>query len=159
MEPRQYPVSGHWRITLLWLVLTAFILVAFSAPILLNDVEFPFWGSHCLFIVVFMFSIRYLFFLRHSWLASKQIAKIALFFLCIWGAFYLVDHIHDFQIFTDEDGLNTFLKHLSNAEYTSLERFIKAEMIFFGTGSVIAVIFLAFRLVISVWRWHNLRKA
>lgn len=159
MDTQQHPERGHWRITLLWVILTAFVLVAFSAPILINEVAFPFWWSHCLFIVVFMFAIRYLFLLRHSWLASKQIIKIALFFLCIWGTFYLVDQIHGFQIFADEDGLNSVLDHLSNAEYSSLSRFIKAEMIFFGTGSVIAVVFLAIRLVISVWRWHNLRKA
>lgn len=159
MENQHHQTPGHWRITLLWLILTAIVLAAFSAPILLNEVDFPFWWSHCLFIVVFMFAIRYLFFLRHSWLASRQIVKIALFFLCFWGVFYLIDLIHEFQTFTDDDGLNVFLEHLSNAEYSSLSRFIKSEMIFFGTGSVIALGFLAIRFVISVWRWHNLRKA
>ncbi|MBK7342675.1 MAG: hypothetical protein IPJ06_05890 [Saprospiraceae bacterium] len=151
--------SGHWKITLIWLFLTLVILGAFSAPMLLNEVRFPFWWAHSLFIVVFLFAIRYLFFLRHSWLASRQIIKIALFFLCIWGVFYLVDTMHDFQVFADEDGLDTFLGHLPNADYSSLSRFIKSEMIFFGTGSIIAMSILAIRLVISVWRWHNLRKA
>lgn len=151
--------SGHWKVTLIWLLLTAIVLGAFSAPMLMNKVDFPFWWAHCLFIVVFLFAIRYLFFLRHSFLASRQIVKIALFFFCIWGVFYLVDTMHDFQLFTDEDGLETFLGHLPNADNTSLGQFIKTEMIFFGTGSILAVAILAIRLVISVWRWHNLGKA
>ncbi len=159
METRTLPSSGHWKITLIWLLMIALILGAFSAPILLNDVDFPFWWAHSLFIVVFLLAIRYLFFLRHSWLASQQIIKIALFFLCIWGVFYLVDTMHDFQLFADEDGMATFLGHLPNADNTSLSKFIKSEMIFFGTGSILAVSILAIRLVISVWSWHNRGKA
>lgn len=159
METRTLPPSGHWKLTLIWLLLIAIILGAFSAPILINEIDFPFWWAHCLFIVVFLLAIRYLFFLRHSWLASQQIVKTAMFFFCIWGVFYLVDTMHDFQLYADEDGLETFLGHLPNAENSSLGQFIKSEMIFFGTGSVIAVSFLAIRLVISVWRWHNRGKA
>ncbi|MEZ5030923.1 MAG: hypothetical protein R2787_05965 [Saprospiraceae bacterium] len=75
------------------------------------------------------------------------------------GVFYLVDSLHDFQVFTDEDGLETFLGHLPNADYASLRNFISSEMIFFGTGSIIALAILAIRMIISVWRWHNLKKA
>ena len=151
--------SGHWRITLLWILLTAVIWGTFSAPILLNQVEFPFWLTHSVFILVFMGCIRYLFFLRHSWLVRQQYLKVAIVFLAIWGVFYLVDSLHDFQVFTDEDGLETFLGHLPNADYTRLRNFIKSEMIFFGTGSIIALAILAIRMIISVWRWHNLKKA
>lgn len=142
-----------------WVLLTAIVMAAFSAPILWNDIDFPFWTSHLVFIGTFMMSVRYLFFLRHTFLASRQILKVALVFVCLWGGFLLVDALHDFRLYADETGLQTFMGHLPDSDYTSLHGFVMTEMIFFGVGSVISVFLLAIRLIISIWRWHNLRRA
>ncbi len=147
------------RLTLLWGVLTLVVLAAFSAPILLNKIDFPFWVAHCTFIVVFLAAMRYIFFLRYSFLASRQILKIALFFICIWGIFLLVNEVYAIRTYADETGFETFLGHLPNVDFSALSQFILTEMVFFGTASVIATVILAIRLVVSVWRWHNFKKA
>jgi hypothetical protein len=147
------------RLTLLWGLLTVVVLGAFSAPMLLNDIDFPFWVVHCTFIVVFLTAVRYIFFLRHSFLASRQIMKIALFFICIWGVFLLVNEVYGIRTYADETGFETFLGHLPNADYSALSEFILTEMVFFGTASIISTTILAIRLILSVWRWHNFKKA
>lgn len=143
------------RFTLMWILLTLAVLGAFSAPLLLNGVEFPFWSSHILFILVFLTAVRYIFFLRHSWLADKQAVKVAIFFLCLWGGFLLANAVYDFRAYADETGLESFLAHLSNAEQTPLLTFIVNEMLFFGTASVISVAVLGLRMIHSVWRFRN----
>lgn len=155
------PSSGNLRLrlTLLWALFTIVVLAAFSAPMLIHEIQFPFWTYHILFIVIFLTAVRYIFFLRHSFLASRQILKIALFFICIWGTFLLVNALYDFRGYADETGLQTFLGHLPDVDYTALSKFILTEMVFFGTASIIATITLAIRLIISVWRWHNFQQA
>ena len=149
----------HWQLTLLWGVLIAVVVAACSAPIVLNQVDFPFWFPHFAFIVLFLGATRYIFFLRHSWLARQQIVKVALVFLSFWAIFWLVSELHAFQVFADEIGVETLLTHLPAVDVPPLNRFILTEMVFFGVGAIIAMGVLVIRLIISVWRWHNLRRA
>lgn len=147
------------RFALVWSLLMLGVLGAFSAPLLLNGIDFPFWTHHIVFIVVFLSAVRYIFFLRHSWLADKQALKVAIFFLCLWGGFLLANAVYDFRTYADETGLESFLAHLPNAEQTPLLTFIVNEMLFFGTASVISVAVLGLRMIHSVWRFRNRGKA
>lgn len=146
-------------LNLLWVLLTLAVVAAFSAPLWLNDIEFPFLTSLVAFIVVFMVAVRYIFFLRHSWLASRQYVKAGLVIVCIWGVFLLVNALHDFRTYADDTGLESVMGHLPDVEYTALSQFTRNAVVFFGVASVIATGVLLIRLVISIWRWHNHGKS
>jgi hypothetical protein len=152
--------SSRLRIylNLLWALLSLAVLGAFSAPLLLNDIHFPFWPTLIVFILVFMVAVRYIFFLRHSWLGTRQFLKTGLIILGIWGIFLLINALHDFRVYADETGLESIMGHLPDAEYTALSQFTRNTVIFFGVASVIATGILMLRLIISVWRWHNHRQ-
>ena len=51
------------------------------------------------------------------------------------------------------------LTELPEAERTTMDRFIWGEMLFFGIASILAAGALEIRLVISIWRTHNLGTA
>lgn len=140
---------------LLWSVLITVTWMAFSAPIVLHRIDFPYWVQHSAFIVIFLLCIRYVFFLRHSFLASSQIAKVVCFFLCIWGTFILIHQVNDFKTDYDDTGLQSFLGHLSDTDYKWMRNFIRKEMIFFGVASIISTVILGFRMILGIWRWHN----
>jgi hypothetical protein len=146
------------RFNLLWLFVTALVLAGFSLPILMVDFEFEMWIEHIVFIVTFMVAFRYIFFLRHSWIAHLQYVKISIFFLCLWGTFLLIDAFFDFRTYIDEDGLQSALIELPHVDQDSLSRFITQEMLFFGIGSIISTIMLGLRMIHSVWRWHNYKQ-
>jgi len=145
-------------LSLLWALLSLAVLAAFSAPLLLNDIDFPYWPTLITFILVFMVAVRYIFFLRHSWLGTRQYLKVAMVFLGIWGIFLLINAIHDFRVFADETGMESVMGHLPDADYTALSQFTHNSVLFFGVAAVIATAVLIFRLIISVWRWHNHRQ-
>lgn len=146
-------------LNLLWALLTLAVAAAFSAPLWVNDIDFPFWPTLLVFIAVFMVAVRYIFFLRHSWLASRQYVKAGLVIVCIWAMFLLVDALHDFRVYADDTGLQTVMGHLPDAEYTALSQFTRNAVVFFGVASVIATGILLLRLIVSIWRWHNQGKA
>ena len=67
----------------------------------------------------------------------------------------LVNQINLFQTFLDENGFEGLVGDLPFGKRENMAKFIRAEMLFFGVGSVISAIILPFRLVISVWRTRN----
>ena len=67
----------------------------------------------------------------------------------------LINQINVFQTFLDENGIEGIVGDLPFGKREQIAKFIRAEMLFFGVGSVIGSIILPFRLLISVWRTRN----
>jgi hypothetical protein len=140
---------------LLWFCLVAGLLTMIALPIWMAEIPFPFWGKLLVFVLLLLTATRYTFFLRHSWIASKQWIKAGLFVVGIWGVFLLINALHDFRVFVDEVGLETILDHLPEPDHQRMYRYINSVMMFFGVASILSTLMLMIRLLISVWRWHN----
>lgn len=147
--------SLYFRLELIWWIFTLILVAGVLYPILSKIENFPFLAANIVFILVFVTFTRYIFLLKHTFLAKQQILKIAIVLIGIPIIFLLINQINLFQTFLDENGIEGIVGDLPFGKRENIAKFIRAEMLFFGVGSVISSIVLPFRLVVSVWRTRN----
>ena len=143
------------RFELLWWIATALVAFVVLYPIFSSVRNFPFYFINTVYIIVFITLSRYLFFLRYTFLANRQLLKVTLIFLCIPLAFLLIQELNGFQTFLDEQGQDAIVRNLKREVRPGMFRYIYNEMLLFGVGSIIATVLFPFRLVLSVWRVQN----
>ncbi len=139
-----------------WWLFTLFAVIAVLYPIYKSTNNgYPFYKSNILFILVFITFTRFIFFLKHTFLANYEMLKVGIILFSAIIVFLLVNELNFFQTYLDEQGLKSFLGHLSLSEQGSMGSYIRREMLFFGVGSIITAILLPLRLVVSIWRGRN----
>ena len=153
------PNISNKRIGQLELRLVSFsivILLIILTPIFLNVKEFPFYFLNTIYVLAFITFSRYIFLLKYTFLANREILKIVLVFLCIPIVFLLVQELNLFQTFLDEEGLEAMVgTDLPLQQRTAISKYIHSEIMLFGVGSIISAVILPIRLVISIWRGRN----
>ena len=144
------------KLELVWWVLTLIVVLGVLFPIY-NKVgaNYPFYFSNILFIIVFITFTRLIFLLKHSFLANWEKIKISIILFSPIFIFFLVNELNYFQTFLDEKGVENFLAQMSIPTRESMRKYLIAEMLFFGVGSLLAAIVLPFRLILSIWRLRN----
>jgi len=125
---------------LLFWLFTLILIAAFSYPIYKTGASFPFYAMLALFIAAFITLTRYIFLMKFTFLAYNM---------------WVNNQLNTFQTFIDEEGLDQYFRFMPLVERIDLQKYIRAVMIFFGTGSIIAAIVFPFRLMISIWRNFN----
>lgn len=143
------------RMELIWWVFTIIVLGGVLFPIVTKITHYPFLWTNVIFVVLFITMARYIFLLKHTFLAKKQWVKFTLLFLCIPLIFWLINSLNYFQTFLDEEGVESFMPLLSLEEQSSLGRYVRSEMIFFGVGSLVSAVIFPVRMLISFWRTRN----
>lgn len=152
MEDQQ---KARRQFEVMWWMFTLALLAGVLAPILVSLESYPFLIPNAVFIVATMVFIRWLFLLRYSWFARNLWIKLILMFLCFPILFYLLDQLGQFRSYLDEYGLQDLMGDLSFEESNRLISFIRFEMLLFGISSILGVVLLGFRMLISIWRVHN----
>ena len=148
------------KLELIWWVFTLVVVAGVIIPILSSIEHYPFTKINILFVVVFITLARYIFLLRHTFLAKQQKLKAVLIFLSIPFTFYLISELYSFQIFLDENGVESFIDTtISIEKRNQLTSFIRNQMMFFGAGSVMTAIMFPFRMVMSIWTFRNRGRA
>ena len=147
--------SLHFRLEIIWWIFTSILAAGVIYPIVSKVVDYPFLMINIIFIFVFVTFTRYIFLLKHTFLAKQQILKAGIVLISVPIIFMLINQINLFQTFLDENGFDGLVGDLPFGKRENIARFIRAEMLFFGVGSVISAIVLTFRLVISIWRLRN----
>lgn len=147
------------KLELIWWFFTLIVIVAVLFPIYSSVTNYPFWWTNILFIITFITLTRYVFLLRHTFLAKQQKLKVVLFFLSIPIVFFLISQVHFFQSFLDEQGVESFLGNMTLEKRNSMINFVRTEMMLFGIGSVIIAVIFPFRMLFSVWTFRNRGKA
>ncbi|MFK7809604.1 MAG: hypothetical protein AB8F74_17500 [Saprospiraceae bacterium] len=143
------------RLELVWWLFTFIVLAGVLIPVHNTTTDYPFWIANSIFVIVFITLTRYVFLLRHTFLADKQTLKVVLFFLSIPIVFFLVSQLYYFQTFLDEKGVESFLQGMPLAKTNRIASFIRTEMMMFGIGSIIIAIIFPFRMLLSYWKWRN----
>lgn len=141
---------------LIWWLFTIVIALLLLYPILSSVPSYPFFFENLIFIFVFITFTRYTFLLRHTFLANRQVLKIAWILSSVIIIFLLVQEINSFQTFLDENGWQAVIGQQKFEQGEALKRYVYNEMLFFSVGSVLSAIILPIRLLISVWRVKNL---
>ena len=148
--------SLYLSMELVWWVITFVVVLLTLFPIYQTvGKNYPFYTSNILFIIVFITFTRKIFLLKHSFLADWEKIKIALIVFTPILIFLLINELNYFQTFLDEKGAENFMAQLSIPERESMRKYITAEMLLFGVGSLIATFVLPFRLLLSIWRIRN----
>ncbi|MCB9276460.1 MAG: hypothetical protein H6564_20670 [Lewinellaceae bacterium] len=148
-------MSRKVQLELLFLVFTAFITVAVLFPILNSVPKYPFLFDNILYIMTAVTVTRYLFLLQHTFLARRQVLKVALVFIFIPFVFYLIQELNHFQVYLDEEGLDAVVGNLPYESRGNMVDYIRSEMILFSVASIVASVAFPIRLIISVWRTRN----
>jgi len=145
----------QYRLELIWWVFTFLLAAAVLAPIYLRSLPYPFYIENIAFVAIFVTVTRYAFLLKHTWLARRRRTKIAIITGSLLLIFILVTSMMDFNNYLGEVGLQEMVKELSADEQYSMISYIQREVILFGVGSIIGLVVLSLRLMISLWRMRN----
>lgn len=137
-----------------WL-LTFLVAVLFLLPITRKIYQYPFLEMNVLFIVVFITLTRYIFLLKFTFFGYSQWIKALLIIACAPGFLYILRRFKSFQEYLGERGVENFMIHLPYDQQVPLAKYVTAEMIFFGAGSLMVILVFAMRMLISIWRLHN----
>jgi len=143
------------KLELIWWVFTLVLVVAVLAPIYISKLTFPFYFANVVFIIVFVTVTRYMFFLKHTWLLRMKWLKIGLILGSVIFIFVLSTSMIDFNNYIDQIGLQEIVMDLPVEDQFSMIRYIHREVIFFGIGSIVAMIALPVRLLISLRRMRQ----
>ena len=144
-----------WTMEALWLVITAVIIFGIMFPIWRDVSEYPFNFTNMVHIFVFVTFARYIFLLKHTWLAQRKWVKIVLALSCIYIGLLLIRSLNAFTLFSEEYGLQSFMEDLPHKAQWPLTKYIRTEFIFFAVGSIITAILFPLRLIVSIWRGIN----
>ena len=140
---------------LIWWALTALIVWAVLYPIHKAMHVWPFEGWNIAFVAILITFTRYIFLLKHTFLAWQQEVKVALILLMFPLTFMFIDSVNGFMVYIEENTWFALTGHLPAAEKRAIEDYMWVEMLFFGIGSCIAAPVFALRLFMSVWRTRN----
>jgi hypothetical protein len=151
----QNPVFLSALLETIWWILTAIVVFMVLHPIHKAMYVWPFENWNIVFVVTLITFTRYIFLLKHTFLAKQQVAKIVLIVLMFPIGFLLVDGLHGFMSYVNNFTWDQLTGHLPSEEKRATETYIWGEMLFFGAGSIIATPVLAGRLFMSVWRTKN----
>lgn len=143
------------QLEIVWWVVTALTAWAILYPIRKAMHAWPFEWWNIIFVVVLITLARYIFLLKHTFLAKQQVVKVVLILLMFPLTFALINGLHGFMNFIEERTWDPLTGHLPLTDKRAIEHYIWTEMLFFGAGSIIAVPVFAVRLMMSVWRTHN----
>ncbi len=143
---------------LIWWLITAIVVGLVMLPIFKNFPSFPFLIANIVYVAVFVTATRYTFLLKYTFLGRAQIVKVAFVLLCIALVSLLLYKMQDFQVWAATEDPTRLLYKVKESKRDALFSYIKAEYMFFAIGSIIAQIFLTFRLLGSIWNVKNLGK-
>jgi FlaA1/EpsC-like NDP-sugar epimerase len=141
-----------------WWVITAVVVLVVFLPIQQANVPWPFWGWNTLFIVVLITLSRYIFLMRYTFLADRQIIKAILFIAMFPILFAVIGGVNGFMTYIEDNTWDPITGHLASEDKRGMESYLWNEMLFFGTGSVIVVPAFSIWLFISVWRQYNAKR-
>ena len=149
-------MNNKSALEIIWWIATLVIVLLVLLPVLsyIGD-KYLFYTPNIFFIILFITFTRYIFLLKHTFLANLKLIKLILVFLPIPLFFYAVDSLFNFQDFIDKGAHIEMMSHLVPDTAMNVAKYIKYQFIFFGTGSILVIFLLPIRMIISIWRGLN----
>ena len=148
-----------WWLESIWWIITAVVIYAILVPVYKAMHVWPLLTWNIIFIAALVTMTRHIFLLPYTFLARKQVLKVAIILALFPITFALVNGLNIFLTYIEENTWETLTGHLPAEQKRAIESYLWTEMIFFGIGSVIAAPALAVRLFISIWKQHNEKPA
>jgi hypothetical protein len=149
--------QSRWVLEFLSWVITVVMALLIVLPIVNNGIVFPFIDYNIFYIITGLTIFRYIFF--WSWLpfSESKAAKVVLVFLVPLVFFPLLEGIHTFVEYNDQEGIQSILNHLSLSKFNFFVSYIRLEYLLFGIMSFLGSFLLAIKMIRSLWRQINER--
>lgn len=147
--------SRLWLLEGIWWLMTCFIVFLVLLPILISKLAYPFLLHNIYFIGLSILWTRWLFLWSSTPYAWFKLLKLSLIFLMIPTVFMMIAYLSSFQNYIDEVGLQELVKELPEQDQDPMSKYIRTEMVFFGTSSIIAGILIPFKMIWSIWKQYN----
>lgn len=149
-------MSSKIVLELIWWLITAIVTCAVLYPIWNEVQDYPFWFENTLSIVLLITYARYIFLLKHTFLANIEWLKVIFVLLSPMIIFYLGLQVNRFQVNIDEQGIEYITKGVRDGRVLTMASYIRAEYMFFAIATVISGIIFTGRMMGSIWRKRNL---
>jgi len=141
---------------LVWWLITLVLAVLVILPIYLTiRGDYLFYIENVLSIVLLITLSRWILLTRHTFLANKNKINLIILFAMIPLFFICYDNIVDFLAYIDEENISSMLTKLSPDRQVQMGKYIKYEYMFFSVAAMMCVVFIPFRMTLSIWRNIN----
>ncbi|TVR84368.1 MAG: hypothetical protein EA409_01135 [Saprospirales bacterium] len=139
----------------IWWIFSIVLVYAIMHPIIHAIEEYPFTTLNISLILLFFHYSRHVILLNYNILKVSFWWKVALALITPAILFYMAGRFGYFQTFMDEHSMSELMPELSYQRQIDLNKYIKNQMIFFSSGTIIAGILFVLRMVLSLWRQTN----
>ncbi|MGE5356861.1 MAG: hypothetical protein ACM3PT_11550 [Deltaproteobacteria bacterium] len=140
---------------LLWFLLTGILPVLVLWPIYSNEIKFSFYFHNILIISAPVLFLRYIFFIRFTYIEMKIIPKLLLIPAGIILAIYSYYILNEFIDFYNNNGIYYSLERFTLEKQQFLGNYLFRQFIFFSAFTIITSLIIPARMVISIWRVYN----
>ena len=156
----KYEHKKYLQLDLIFTLIAVTVCIAVLYPILSQVRNYPYTVLNCFYIVLFIFNIRFIFYLKHSFFANRSglltLFAILLFFVEAFCLFKLQEFI-PYAEYEAESSIrfkNIFFE--SEQLRNWLVTYITNEMYFFVSACVSSSLMLQGVLLYRVWKnWQN----
>lgn len=152
-KDRKY--DNRFLIALLWLLLLILLPIAVLWPVFSNQVDYLFYFDNILFITLSVLFLRYIFFLKFTWIKNTIIPKLILLFAGIVSAVYSYYILNKFTGFYNDNGIYHSLDTMELSKQYFLGNYIYRQFIFFASFTIVTGLILPIKMLVSVWRVFN----
>ena len=150
-----YNTAQKIKIEIGFLLLAVIISGLVVLPIVNAGIEFELLAYNFAYVVVAVTFIRWLVRWDLHPLSDSKIGKVLIIFMTPVLFFPLLEGIHSFIEFKDQQGLESIMTHLSHKKQQFYTAYLRNEYLFFAVGSFITSIFLIFKMLRSIWRQYK----
>jgi hypothetical protein len=146
-----------WQLEGLWWIISFVLVITVMLPIFRSVDDYPFTLINILFILLFFHFARNVVFLKYSALQMFFWLKFFLGLLTVPVLFIMAGQFGYFQTWMDEHTMSEFMPDLSYQKQLSLNNYIKTQMVFFSSATLISGVLFVLRMMLSAWRQVNLK--
>jgi len=145
-------LGKKWTLEFVWWITAAVIALILLLPILLANIEFPWFRYNAIYIIAAIMLIRYIVSLEHHPLARSKAFKIIMILIVPLLFFPILEGLHSFLEYNDQQGLQTFMDHMKPADQRRLMTYIRIEYVLAGVTCFIGVFAMILKMIRSLWR-------
>lgn len=149
-------MQSKWVAEIIFWLMAAGISLLVMKPI--HDYigqDYEFYDVNYIFIILFLTFSRYILLLRFTPFSHNAWIKLILLFSCIPLFIYLIDGQYNFHQMLDEKGLEPIVKSQDLDFKWNIAKYTKYQFLFFSTGTIMTLVILPVRMIISIWKVRN----
>lgn len=135
--------------------MTAVAAAIILTPIFSYGVQFQFYSYNLVFALSGLTLLRYLLDIESHPLAHSKLFKVLIIFAVPILFFPVIEGLHDFIEYSDREGLQTGMSHLSFSQQNWLSQYIRSEYLLLGIATMVGILLMIVKMIRSLWRQYK----